>query len=59
MNQAVPDHATCTNTGAWIFRPSKGEQALALVTQLLTVLTESTDLPKSVVEAVEAIRRSA
>jgi len=59
MNQVVPDHVTCANTGAWIFRPSKGEQALELVKQLLDLLATSPELPASVVEAVATIRRSA
>jgi len=59
MNQVLPDHVTCTNTGAWIFVPTKGEQALLLVNKLLAVLANASELPPAVVEAVQEIRRSA
>lgn len=59
MNRVVPDHVTCSNTGAWIFKPSKGEQALEMVRQLLDAIAKSEDLPESIVEAADAIRRSA
>jgi hypothetical protein len=58
VNQVVPDHVTCTNTGAWIFHPSKGEQALELVHRLMDVLA-SAELPESVLQAIATIRRSA